>query len=448
MRNPLTGKNPPIPYFGIVSTFMIKILDKFTSIFSQTSENRPPFFKRVWRVLINSIRGFIEDDCYAKASALTFYSLLSVVPVLAVLFGVAKGFGFENALRIQISERFVEQPELTEKLIQFAYSWLKSVQGGLIAGVGAILLLWSVLGLLNNIEAALNAIWKIKASRSYSRKISNYLATIVIIPIFLVATGSINLFLTTHLEETAHSNVLVGAVSPFLLFILKLFPYFLSWVLFTLVYLFMPNTKVYLISAIIAGVLGGTAFQIWQWIYIKFQVGASSYGAIYGSFAALPLFLIWLQVSWLIFLAGAELAVELENDIFIPNRTLIPLSGKAAALLITYQCIEAFDKGEGALTDRALSQELGMSLNHIHTLIEALYSAKILSTVSFADKTNGYQPARAINKITMKNVCDAIDKSNEIPSSVRNSETMAKIQDYLTEADQALTKLANKPLYP
>ena len=139
-------------------------------IFSEIYQNRERplyWYQRLLRVLSDTFRGFIEDECYLKASALTFYSLLSIVPVLAVLFGIAKGFGFEKNLEFEINQHFIEQKELIEKLIQFAYSWLDTVRGGLIAGVGAVTLLWSVFGLLNNIETALNSIWKTRKERSY-----------------------------------------------------------------------------------------------------------------------------------------------------------------------------------------------------------------------------------------------------------------------------------------
>lgn len=412
------------------------------------AEKTPSVWKRILRVLYDTCRSFIEDDCYSKASALTFYSLLSIVPVLAVLFGIAKGFGFEKALEIDITERFSEQRELINKFIQFAYSWLQNVQGGIIAGIGTVALLWSVLGLLSNIESALNAIWKTPISRPYSRKISDYLATMIICPIFFVTSSSITVYLSTQIAQNAQSNILVEAVSPVLLFILKLFPFFLIWILFIFVYLFMPNTKVYLRSALIAGILAGTAFQIWQWMYIRFQIGAASYGAIYGSFAALPLFLVWLQISWLILLAGAELAFEIENDLFIPNRRLIPLPSKAAALLITYRCIEAFVQGRPPQTDRSLAHELGISLNHLHNLLEALQSGQILSAVSFRDKTIGYQPARAIETITFIAVCRVIDKRNELLASVQDSPPLKKIQEYLEESDKTLEKSSyNQPIY-
>jgi membrane protein len=408
----------------------------------------PSFFRRCFRVLMDTARGFIDDDCYAKASALTFYSLLSIVPVLAVLFGIAKGFGFEKALEFELNQQFSEHGEFVEKLIEYAYAWLQTVKGGLIAGVGTITLLWTVFGLLSSIETVLNAIWKTRNARSYGRKISDYLAAMLIAPLFLVTSSSINVFISTQITQTAQNYVLVEAVSPVLLFLLKLFPFFLSWVLFTFIYLFMPNTKVYLRSALIAGIAAGTAFQLWQWLYIKFQIGVASYGAIYGSFAALPLFLIWLQVSWMILLAGAEMAFEIENDLFIPSRKLSPLSSKAIALMITYRCVEAFVKGEAPLTDRALSHELGMSLNHLQLIVEALQSQRILSAILFHDKSIGYQPARAVDTITMSRVCDAIEKSHELMASVKESFEMEKIKNYLKETDEILAQTkGNKPLY-
>lgn len=405
------------------------------------------YFKRYIRVLRDTIFGFIEDDCYTKASALTYYSLLSIVPVLAVLFGIAKGFGFEKALETEISQRFYEQREVVNKLIQFAYSWLQSAQGGVIAGIGTIVLFWSVFGLLSSIENALNGIWKTRFSRPYARKISDYLATMIICPIFLVTLSSINVYIHTHFTGSADSgNVFIEAVSPLVIFLLKLFPFFLSWGLFTFMYMFLPYTKVYARSAIIAGVLSGTAFQAWQWIYIKFQIGVSSYGAIYGSFAALPLFLVWLQISWMILLAGAELAFETENDIFVPARDVVTLSSKAAALLITYRCIDAFVKGEQPLTDRLLAHELGMSLNHVHMLIEVLQNERILSAISYHNKTTGYQPARAVNSISMQVVCQAIEKGRSMLAAVRDSSHLDKINAYLKETDKMIDTAENNPI--
>ena len=397
------------------------------------------FLKRCWRIAKNTAFGFLNDDCYSKASALTFYSLLSIIPVLAVLFGIAKGFGFEQTLEKEINVRFAEQREVMAKLIQLAYTWLLNAEGGVIAGVGTVVLLWTVFGLLSNVETALNAIWKTRYSRPYARKISDYLATMIISPIFFVALSSINLFIHSQVKKN-QDNIFVEAISPFLLLILKFSPYFLSWALFTFIYLFMPYTKVYARSAIIAGVIAGTAFQAWQWGYIKFQVGASSYGMVYGSFAALPLFLIWLQISWLILLAGAELAFETENNLFIPAKKVTPISMKAAALLITFRCVDAFAKGLEPVTDRLLAHELGVSLNQLHHVIEILEKERILSIATFQSKMVGYQPARAIDVITLQEVCDAVDRGSSLVGAVKDSFELKEIDSYLANASQILKK--------
>jgi membrane protein len=283
-----------------------------------------PFFwlNRIYQFFYALVKAFFDDDCYTKASALAFYSFLSIVPLLAVLFAITNGVGLQKALESEISARLIQQPEVAEKLIEFAHSWLKSIKGGVIAAVGIFTLLWTVLGLLNSVENTLNSIWKVKTGRSYIHKFRDYFILLFIAPIFLIVSSSINIFFTTEITETAGNNAFMEAVTPFLLSILSLFPYFLFWLLFTFIYAFVPNTRVQWSDAIIAGVLAGTTFQVWQWFYIQFQVNLSSYGTIYGSLAALPLFLIWLQTSWLIVLAGAEMAVALGGKNLIFNQII------------------------------------------------------------------------------------------------------------------------------
>lgn len=406
------------------------------------------WYHRLFRVVKDSAQGFVEDECYSRASALTFYSLLSIVPVFAVLFGIAKGFGFEKNLEFEINQHFIEQKELIEKLIQFSYSWLETVRGGLIAGVGAIALFWSVFGLLNNVESALNFVWKTRSQRSYLRKMNDYLATMVISPILLVTSSSITVYLSGQLVETSHESLLIEVVSPLLLYFFKFFPFLLSGFLFSFLYLFLPNTKIYFRSACLAGIIAGSAFQIWQWIYIKFQIGAVSYGAIYGSFAALPLFLIWLQVSWVILLAGAELAYQIENDLFIPNRKQTRMTTKTAALLIVYRCVEAFCKGNSPLTDQALGRELGVSLYHLQKLIEVLNRGGILTSLVLKDGSTGYQPAKNTHLITFAEVCKILDEEDSILASVEDSTAMNTILCYIKKTEEKNEKdPLNIPIY-
>lgn len=410
-----------------------------------------PFYnwmKGIFRFIGVIGKNFFRDNCYDKASALAFYSALSIVPVLAVMFGIAQGFGFGKDLEANISDQFFQQAEVKDKLIQFAHSWLQNVEGGVIAGVGTLILLWSVISLLISVESSLNEIWKINTGRRFLQKIRDYLTVIFIAPLIFVASSSINFYLVSQVTATARSNVFVEQLSPYLLFFLSLFPLFLIWILFTFVYIFVPNTRVYFREAAIAGVIAGTAFQLWQWLYIKFQLNVTTYGAVYGSFAAVPLFLIWLQVSWIIVLAGAEIAVEMENGFFMRNRKPQILPVKTAALWVVYSCADAFAKAEPPMTDLDLKNQLGIPLNHLHRILEVLCKNRIISEVSLGGETLGYQPAQAIQNITPQLVGDAIDKLDEIPAHVTENAELEKIEQLVSEMNKPSShSFGNKSLY-
>ncbi|NJK95867.1 MAG: YihY/virulence factor BrkB family protein [Bacteroidales bacterium] len=162
-------------------------------------------------------------------------------------------------------------------------------------------------------ESAFNDIWQIKKARIFVRKFSDYISMMIISPVLVVLASSANVFISTQLETMEERVELLGYISPIIYILLKFVPYLLIWVLFSLMYIIMPNTKVNVKSGIIAGVIAGSIFQITQWGYIHFQIGVSSYGAIYGSFAALPLFLVWMQISWLIVLFGSEISYADQN---------------------------------------------------------------------------------------------------------------------------------------
>ena len=373
------------------------------------------WLKGMFHFGVDIFRNFLRDNCYEKASALAFYSALSIVPVLAVVLGIAHGFGFGNDLESDLSNQFFQQPEVKDKLLEFAHSWLQNVEGGVIAGVGTLILLWSVISLLISVESSLNDIWKIKNGRTFFQKIRDYLMVVIIAPLIFVASSSISIYLLGQVTKSAEGNVFFETLSPVLLFFLGLFPLFLMWILFTFLYLFIPNTKVYFREALIAGLLAGTAFQLWQWLYIKFQLNVTTYNTVYGSFAAVPLFLIWLQVSWMIVLLGAEIAVEIENGFFMSNRNPRFLTFKEAALLVMQKCTEVFAKGEPPLNDLQLKKQLGIPLDHMHTLLEVLHKDHLLSAVALEDGSLGYQPAQSAKNITPELVNEACDKLQQVP---------------------------------
>ena len=250
------------------------------------------FFIRQLRVFVPAVRRYIEDRCMQRASSLTFYSLLSIVPVFAMIFGIAKGFGFEKLLEKQLYEEFAGQEGVLNRIINFSHSLLAHAQGNVIAGIGFIVLFWSVLKVLDNIEASFNDIWQVHEARSWSRKFSDYTSVMLFSPLLVVLSGSATVFVQTHVAAVTQQLRVLEMIGPVILLLLKFTPYVLIWIVFSLIYLIMPNTKVSYKAGVQAGIIAGTLYQLAQWVYIGFQIGAARYNAIYGSFAALPLFLM------------------------------------------------------------------------------------------------------------------------------------------------------------
>jgi membrane protein len=401
------------------------------------------FFKRTYRIVWSSVVAFIDNNDYLKASALTFYTLISIVPVLAVAFGIAKGFGFEKYLEEQLREVFKEQKEVIGYAMEFANSLLQNARGGVIAGVGLVTLLWTNLSMLGNIESALNDIWKVKKPRTFTKKLSDYLAAMIICPIVLVVSSSLSVYLMTQITETAKESRLLEAMSPYLLLPLKLVPFILSSLLFIVIYLFIPNVRITTKPRIWAGILAGIAFQLWQWVYITFQVGISNYGAIYGTFAALPLFLIWVQVSWLIVLAGAELAAHIENemsylDIDNPERVR-EVSPKELGLLVLYRCIYAFSKGLPAPATLQIAQELGISVMSAQKIIDILVDGEVLVEVGLKSQSEvGYQPRKDARLFTIKGVCETIEKELGWVVAVENSDALRQVSYCLHDLNETM----------
>lgn len=270
-------------------------------------------FDKILRIVIGSVREFINDKGFDKASTLTFYSLLSIIPLVAIGFGIAQELGFADKFTEQIKAQFQSQPQIAEKIIAFSNSTLKTTKGSIIATFGLIVLLWTVLRMIGNIGTAFDEMWGIKKDPTLWQQLKRYVPMIVLFPIFLVGSSSIILFMSTQALLALKSIQILSFFGPLVKFLFALLPYLVSWGLLSFIYIYLPNTKVSWKAAFIAGIITGILFVIWQWVYVTFQVNASSYGAIYGGFAALPLFLIWLNYSWLIILFGMELTQQIQQ---------------------------------------------------------------------------------------------------------------------------------------
>ncbi|MFC1857402.1 YihY/virulence factor BrkB family protein [Thermodesulfobacteriota bacterium] len=385
------------------------------------------FAVKIVRIILLSIRGFSEDKLPLRASALTFYSLLSLVPVLAMIFGIAKGFGFQSILEKRLLENFSGQKELLTQLMGYANSMLQSTKGGLIAGIGVAILFWTVVKVLGNIEQSFNDIWGIKRSRTFGRKFSDYLSMMLIGPLLLIMSGSITVFIISQITSIMDKISLSEFVSPIIFFLLKFLPYGLLWILFTVIYILMPNTKVRIRSGLFAGIIAGTFYQVAQWIYINFQIGTARYNAIYGSFTALPLFLVWLQISWIIVLLGAEISFahqHVDTFEYEPDSLHISLFNKRLiALCVSHQLVKTFVNDETPLTAVQISQKLEIPIRLTRQMLNDLVESKAFSITQLENNNEpAYQPARDINKLTIQYVIEAMDRSGTGVIHVKDSE--------------------------
>ena len=396
------------------------------------------FLIRQLRVMLVALRGFDEDRCMLWASGLTFYSLLSIVPIVAMLFGIAKGFGVEQRVEQELLDKFQSQQEVIIKVADFAHNLLDNTRGGLVAGVGIALLFWAIIKILGNVEKSFNHIWGVQQGRSWGRKFSDYLSLMLISPILLIMASSLTVFITSQVTSVTQRIEALNAVAGLIMFLLKFLPYLVIWVALTFVYFWMPNTKVRLNSALVAGVAGGTLFQITQWVYINFQIGAAKFGAIYGSFAALPLFLIWMQLSWLIVLLGAEIAFAHQNvetyEFEQDSRSASHSFKRLLSLVVAHQVIKTFCQGGAAPSATQISRTMGIPIRLVRQIVFELVSANVVSEVKAdGDKSVSYQPARNVDALTISYVVDALEQCGSSDVPVKESAEINKLRACMNE---------------
>jgi membrane protein len=397
------------------------------------------------RMILLAIRGFDEDKCQLRASALTFYTLLSIVPIAAMAFGIAKGFGFEKVLERELLGGFPNHTEVIEQIIEFSRNMLDNTRGGVITGIGIVVLLWTVIKVLGNIEKSFNDIWGIKSHRSLGRKFGDYLSVMLIAPILVLLSSGITVFISTQVDVLAERNRIFAAAGELVHFGLKFVPYLLIWSLFSFIYIFIPNQKVRLLSGVIAGVIAGTIYQLTQWGYVYAQFGASKYGAIYGSFAALPLFLFWLQVSWIIVLFGAEISFAHQNvDTyeFEPDcAEASPAFRKLLVLRLVQLAVERFVEGERPLNAEEMAQNMGVPIRLTRELLFDLVEAGILAEVRHGEEREpAYQPGIDPDKLTVYGILDRLDHrgTEEIP--VTHSPQLDRLAETLRDLGAAMKK--------
>lgn len=377
----------------------------------------------IWilRILVLTIKGFQKRQIQQGASALTYYTLLSLVPVIAFLFGIARGFFLEDELKKLLLTKFSVQEQVVAQLIVFAEASLNLLRRGVIAGVGALILLWSVINILRNIEAVFNEVWEVNHRRSLAKQFSDYLALIFICPLILIASSSVTIYLSTKVATLGNEVHLIAKFNPIFYYFLNILSFALNCALFTFIYIFVPNTTVKLKPALYAGVITSVCYQIIQAIYLNFQIGVSSYNAIYGTFAAFPLFLIWLHISWSLLLLGSKIAFALQNvDAYEFVTDEFDMSNRIKRILslrIVHDVVKRFEGEKASPSKAELSRDLHIPLVLTsHILIELLQGKILMEVTRDQDSETGFIPAIPIENLTIKKVLDMIDtRGDEIP---------------------------------
>ncbi len=433
----------------------------------ETLSNKKNILYNIIKTVILTLRNVQELDIAASARSLTYRTLLSIVPLLAVIFAIARGFGIENIMESSIfnfmlgetpnTEVMAVSPDLnTDSMVVFTdrendttavggeaandvitprmeeeatadgrtreflnllfelidKSLVEARGGGIFAGIGILLFLYTIINLFSDIENNFNKIWRITRGRSIGRKVTDYSAMILLIPFFFVLVNALNII------SYPQNNTLkiIYILYPFIPRLLNIVPLVVIIFIFTALYKFLPNTKVKFLNALIAGALAGAAFQFFQMLYLSGQLWITRYNAIYGTFAAIPLMLLWLQMSWFIVLIGAEISYAAQNvrnfSFEKETRNISRRYRDFFTLMITSAIVQRFADEKLPLTAEQLSLRCKVPARLTSDILDELLELRIISATPSPhdERVMAYQPAIDINLITVNGLMSKLDE--------------------------------------
>ena len=361
------------------------------------------------KVVNLSVRAFMDRDLQMRSCALTYNTVLAVVPALAMLFAIARGFGFQNLMQSELFKYFPAQRQALETAINYVDNYLAQASQGIFIGIGLVFLLWTLISLMSNVEDTFNHVWGVTTNRSLQRKFTDYTALFLLLPVLMVCSAGISIFLSDTVQHLFEDN----PITPMMHRLLALMPMVISWLIFTAAYYLIPNTKVNFKGALLAGVLCGTLFQIVQWLFVTGQVYVSKYNAIYGSFAFLPLLLVWLQLSWLLTLSGVVLTYALQNfDSFAHRDKAKDVSQSYSnnlAIAVLSLITKRFKQQEAALTREELIREYDIPGPLADKMLQRLQRAGLIRAIQVSDtEETPYQPACDPDDLTVNTASNAL----------------------------------------
>ena len=422
-----------------IMDFITKITNKSLSLWKYLwsdvwSDTRDNWYIKLIKTLNLTVKSFLNANLQSQAAALTYHTILALVPALAILFAIGRGFGFHNLLETQLFNYIPAQKETLDTVVGFVDAYLAQSSQGIFVGIGIALLLWTMISLMSNIEGAFNSIWGIKQGRSIWRKITDYTAMLLILPVLMICSSGLSLFMTSTLQNLFAFDFM----SPVISILLKCASYIFTWLFFAAMFMLIPNTKVKFKNALIAGVFTGTGFLILQWIFVSGQMYVSKYNAIYGSFSFLPLLLIWLQFTWVIILSGIAICYSSQSIYRFNFSDKINIISKDYRSKITLAMmaiiVRHFDNGNKAITLDDLTNKYDFPPRIAIEIIEELVEAQLVSKTILIDKDEeiGLQPAVDINKLSIAYVLNRLDNhgaSGFVPNFNTNFSEISKALD-------------------
>ena len=383
---------------------------------------------RQYKIFFYTARGLNEHGMLVRCAALTFYTLISIVPILALVFAVVKGFGIIEDLIANFYALFPKNPEIVDYVVEFANKALENTRSGIVAVVGIATFLWAVVRVFSSIESAFNNIWEVTSTRNIARKISDYIAVLVTAPILWIVANGVS----------SYAQSLFGGVdAEWVVWVSKLLSTVVMWMMFSFFYYVIPNTSVRLGSAVMAGIVAGTAFILFQWGYLYLQVLMTSYNAIYGSFAALPLFLIWVQSSWMILLFGGELSFAFQNiDKFDEERESLHISydsRRKVLLAVMLVAIRHFMAGKGAISLSEVRRELNLPTRIVNSVLRSLVESKQLLELPSEGKGSEecFVPSKDVSTYTIYSILEAVDRSGSTTIDLLSSAEIGGVSEEL-----------------
>lgn len=366
---------------------------------------------RVLRTIVLVVRGFTSKNLNVRANSLTYSLVFAIIPILAMILAVAKGFGVADLIQQQLNDSFLGETNLVPTIMAMVERYLDTAQGGVFLGVGLIILLWAVYSFFRNAESAFNEIWNVKQSRSIIRQLTTYIAIVVLIPILVVVTSGLSIFVNSTVVASLPN---AAFFAQFRSGIVRLLQFVICWALFTWMYAAIPNTKVKFLSALIPGILIGTLFQLLQMLSVYIIVFLSRTSIVYGAFATLPILLTWLQWTCLLILIGAEMSFAIQNnELFEYQHDVEKMSRRYKDFITLYLLaviIKRFEQDEPPLTAHELATHNHIPLRLVNQLLSRLVETQLLREIYIENKEDRtFQPALDTHLITIGMVFDRID---------------------------------------